>query len=104
MRIIELRADGHCIDEIATALTAEGLGLNRTGIAEVIAEHGRPRLWRRPDTARSRPRREVLPRAELLDFNQFPARSATNLAGLLLTIPDLLALDSPPLPSWSPTT
>ena len=96
-RIIELRADGHSIDEIAVALSAEGLGLNRTGIAEVISEHGLPRLWRRPDTARGGPRREVLPRAELADFRQLPARSATNMAGLLLTIPDLLALDLPAL-------
>ena len=96
-RIIELRADGHSIDEIAVALSAEGLGLNRTGIAEVISEHGLPRLWRRPDTARGGPRREVLPRAELADFSQLPARSATNMAGLLLTIPDLLALDLPAL-------
>ena len=96
-RILELRADGHSIDEIAVALTTEGLALNRTGIAEVIAEHGLPRLWRRPDTARGGPRREVLPRAELLDFAHFPARSATTMAGLLLTIPDLLDLDLPAL-------
>src|SRR5680860_955689 len=96
-RIIELRTEGHSIDEIAVALAAEGLGLNRTGIAEVITEQGLPRLWRRPDTARGGPRREVLPRAELLDFSQLPARSSTNMAGLLLTIPDLLALDLPAL-------
>ena len=96
-RIIELRTDGHSIDEIAVALAAEGLGLNRTGIAEVIAEHGLPRLWRRPDTARGGPRRDVLARAELLDFTQLPARSPTNMAGLLLAIPDLLALDLPAL-------
>lgn len=96
-RIVELRTDGHSIDEIATALAAEGLALNRTGIAEVINEQGLPRLWRRPDTARGGPRREVLPRAELLDFSQLPARSSTNMAGLLLTIPDLLALDLPAL-------
>ena len=96
-RIIELRADGHSIDEIAVALTADGLALNRTGIAEVIAEHGLPRLWRRPDIVRGGPRREVLPRAELLDFSQLPDRSATTMAGLLLTIPDLLALDLPAL-------
>ena len=41
-RIIELRADGHSIDEIAVALTAEGTALNRTGIAEVVAEQGLP--------------------------------------------------------------
>ena len=96
-RIIELRTDGHSIDEIAAGLTAEGLTLNRTGIAEVIAEHGLPRLWRRPDTVRGGPRREVLPRAELLDVSQLPARSVTNMAGLLLTIPDLIALDLPAL-------
>jgi len=96
-RIIELRNLGHSIDEIAAALAAEDLALNRTGISEVIAEHGFPRLWRRPDTARGGPRREVLPRAELLDFSQLPARSPTNMAGLLLTIPDLVALDLPAL-------
>jgi hypothetical protein len=45
-RIIELRAAGHSIDEIAEALAAEGTPLNRTGIAEVIAAEGLPRLWR----------------------------------------------------------
>ena len=97
VRIIELRTLGHSIDEIATALSTEGLTLNRTGIAEVIADAGLPRMWRRPDTARGGPRREVLPRAELLDFSQLPARAPTNMAGLLLMIPDLLALDLPAL-------
>jgi len=96
-RIVELRNLGHSIDEIAVALAAEHLALNRTGISEVIAEHGFPRLWRRPETARGGPRRDVLPRAELLDFSQLPARSPTNMAGLLLTIPDLVALDLPAL-------
>ncbi|MGI8682607.1 MAG: hypothetical protein ACR2JO_10880 [Mycobacteriales bacterium] len=99
IRIVELRADGHSIDEIAVALAAEGLALNRTGIAEVITEQGLPRLWRRPDAARGGPRRAVLPRAERLDFTVLPARSPTNMAGLLLVIPDLLALDLPALVS-----
>jgi hypothetical protein len=55
-RIIELRAAGHSIDEIAEALAAEGTPLNRTGIAEVIAAEGLPRLWRRPDAERGGPR------------------------------------------------
>ncbi|MGB8502169.1 hypothetical protein, partial [Mycobacterium sp.] len=67
-RILELRAAGHSIDEIAAALAAEGIGLNRTGIAEVIAAEGLPRLWRRPDAERGGPRRETLPRAEVADF------------------------------------
>jgi len=39
-RIIELRAQGHSIDEIGTVLAREGVALNRTGINEVITEAG----------------------------------------------------------------
>ena len=56
-RIIELRAAGHSIDEIAQALAAEGTPLNRTGIAEVIAARGAA-----PDVAPPR-RRARRPRA-----------------------------------------
>ena len=38
-----------------------------------------------------------LPRAPVIDFAAFPARADTSLAGLLLTIPDLVALDLPAL-------
>src|SRR5664279_3303716 len=37
-RILALRAQGYSIDEIASVLTGEGIGLNRTGISEVITE------------------------------------------------------------------
>jgi transposase-like protein len=96
-RIVELRAAGHSIDEIAAALAAEGIGLNRTGIAEVIAAEGLPRIWRRPEAGRGPVRRHVQPRAEVRDFADLPAQAETRLAGLLLTIPDLLALDLPTL-------
>lgn len=94
-RILELRAEAHSIDEIASALAAEGTPLNRTGIAEVIAAEGLPRIWRRPNAARGAVRRQIQPRAQLCDFDALPARAETKLAGLLLTIPDLLALDLP---------
>jgi hypothetical protein len=94
-RIIELRAAGHSIDEIARALAAEGTPLNRTGIAEVIAEQGLPRMWRRPDAERGGPAREIQARAEALDFAALPERAETRLAGLLLVIPDLVALGVP---------
>jgi hypothetical protein len=94
-RIIELRAAGHSIDEIAAALAAEGTPLNRTGIAEVIAEQGLPRMWRRPDAERGGPAREVQARAEAADFAALPARAETRLAGLFLAIPDLIALGVP---------
>ena len=61
-RIVELRSAGHSIDEIALVLDREGIALNRTGIAEVIAEEGFGRLWRRPEALRGAPRREQLPR------------------------------------------
>jgi len=96
-RILQLRAAGHSIDEIAAALAGEGIPLNRTGIAEVIAAEGLPRIWRRPEAARGPVRREIQPRAEILDFAELPAQAETRLAGLLLTIPDLLALDLPGL-------
>jgi len=94
-RIVELRRAGHSIDEIAVALRDEGTPLNRTGISEVIADEGFERLWRRPEPARGAPRRETLPRAKVLDFAEFPERCDTKLAGLLLAVPDLVALDLP---------
>jgi len=94
-RILELRAAGHSIDEIAAALAAEGTALNRTGIAEVIAAGGLPRLWRRPDAERGGPAREIQARAEAVNFGELPSRAETRLAGLLLVIPDLIALGVP---------
>ncbi len=94
-RILELRAAGHSIDEIGAALAADGTPLNRTGIAEVIAAEGLPRLWRRPDAERGGPAREIQARAEALDFGELPSRAETRLAGLLLAIPDLIALGLP---------
>ena len=99
-RIIELRADGHSIDEIGEVLAREGIPLNRTGINEVITEAGLPRLWRRPDAMRGGPRRDDVPRARALEpaeVTALPADSPTRIAGLLLTLPDLLRLDVPAL-------
>jgi transposase-like protein len=94
-RIVELRSAGHSIDEIAVVLAREGIALNRTGIAEVIAEEGFGRLWRRPEGLRGAPRREQLPRTGVIDFDTWPERVETKHAGLLLCMPDLVALDLP---------
>jgi DDE family transposase len=99
-RIIALRAQGYSIDEIGAVLAEEGIGLNRTGISEVITEAGLPRIWRRPETERGGPRRDTLPRARVLDAEDYaalPAAAPTRMAGLLLALPDLLALDLPAL-------
>ncbi len=94
-RIVELRSAGHSIDEIALVLGREGMSLNRTGIAEVIAEEGFERLWRRPEVLRGAPRREQLPRTGVIDFDTWPERVETKHAGLLLCMPDLVAMDLP---------
>jgi transposase len=96
-RIIELRRAGRSAYEIAEVLAAEGTKLNRTGVAEVLAEEGFPRLWPRPHAERGLPRRETQPRTGVVDFAQWPGRLDTGFAGLLLTIPDLVALDLPGL-------
>ncbi len=96
-RIIELRLAGHSVDEIATVLSEEGTPLNRTGIAEILAEEGFPRLWPRPHAARGLPRRGDLSRTRVIDFPAWPPRCQSRVAGLLLVLPDLLALDLPAL-------
>jgi hypothetical protein len=47
--------------------------------------------------------REIQARTETLDFTALPARAETRLAGLLLAVPDLVALG---VPEWRlpPTT
>ena len=52
-------------------------------------------MWRRPDAERGGPDREIQARAEKLDFTTLPERAGTRLAGLLLTVPDLIALGVP---------
>jgi transposase-like protein len=96
-RIVQLRQQGRSAYEIAAVLAAEGTPLNRTGVAEVLAAEGFPRLWPRPQTERGLPRRELLPRAQVVDFQQLPARAETRVAGLLLAVPELVTLDLPAL-------
>src|SRR5713101_6130002 len=73
-RVIELRREGLSVYEISARLTREGTPLGRTA--------GR-------DTR--------LPAAAVIDFAALPARVHTTMAGLLLAIPDLVALDLPAL-------
>jgi transposase len=98
-RVVELRRDlGLSIDEIAAVLAREGTALNRTGISEIIAAEGLPRLWRRPAAERGVPVvRDRLPRAGLADFDELPEKFDTRFAGMLLALPDLIALDLPGL-------
>jgi transposase len=101
-RVIELRRQGLSTYEISARLAAEGRPLNRTSVGEILAEEGFGRLLRGPAPAESAspatPGRDTaLPRASVIDFAAWPARLGTTRAGLLLAVPDLVALDLPAL-------
>jgi transposase len=101
-RVLELRREGLSVHEISARLRAEGTPLNRTGVGQILAEEGFARLLRGPaPEASASPatagRDTRLPRAAVIDFAAVPARTETRLAGLLLALPDLVALDLPGL-------
>jgi transposase len=96
-KIIELRRAGHSAKEIAEALAGTPTPLNRTGVAEVLTEAGFGRLPVRVSAERGALFRDHPPRAALADFTQLPAIAKTRVAGLLLAVPELIALDLPAL-------
>jgi len=94
-RIIELRRAGHSATEIAEALAGTSTPLNRTGVAEVLTEAGFGRLPVRPPGQRGAPYRDHPRRAGLLNFAELAPSAETKVAGLLLAVPELVALDLP---------
>src|SRR5258706_2407787 len=101
-RVIELRREGLSVYEISTRLGGEGTPLSRTGVSDILREEGFGRLLRGPEPQASispatSGRDTALPAAAVIDFDALPGRSHTTMAGLLLTIPDLVALDLPGL-------
>ena len=101
-RVIALRRQGLSTYEISARLAAEGTPLNRTSVGEILAEEGFGRLLRHPEPEASvcpatAGRDTTLPPASVIDFADWPARADTAMAGLLLVIPDLIALDLPAL-------
>jgi transposase len=104
-QVVKLRRQGYSTYEISARLSAEGTPLNRTSVAEILAEEGFGRLLRRPEPQASSAspatlgRDTSLPAAKLLDFAAWPGRLDTTRAGLLLAVPDLVSLDLPALAS-----
>lgn len=101
-RVIQLRRQGLSTYEISARLAAEHTPLNRTSVGEILAEEGFGRLLRGPAPAESSSpatagRDTRLPRAAVLDFGASPRRLESTRAGLLLVLPDLVALDLPGL-------
>jgi transposase-like protein len=101
-KVVQLRRQGLSVYEISARLAAGGTPLNRTGVGQILAEEGFGRLLRHPEPEASispatAGRDTNLPPARVIDFASFPARADTRLAGLLLAVPDLVALDLPAL-------
>jgi transposase len=96
-RVIELRRAGHSATEISEVLAGTPTPLNRTGVAEVLAEAGFGRLPVRPPGERGAPFRDHPPRAGLIDFGGLAPSAESKVAGLLLAVPDLVELDLPGL-------
>jgi hypothetical protein len=101
-RAVELRRDGLSVYEISTRLTSEGTPLGRTAVSDILREEGFGRLLRGPaaevSTSPATSGRDTrLPAAAITDFAALPAHTHTTMAGLLLAIPDLVALDLPAL-------
>ena len=101
-RVIELRREGLSVYEISTRLTGEGTPLGRTAVSDILREEGFARLLRGPapeaSTSPATSGRDTrLPAAAVTDFAALPAHTHTTMAGLLLAIPDLVALDLPAL-------
>src|SRR6266496_894537 len=97
-RVIQLRRQGLSTYEISARLATEQTPLNRTSVAEILAEEGFGRLLRGPaeqtSSSSATPGRDTrLPRAAVLDFGAWPRQLDTTRAGLLLVLPDLVALD-----------
>ena len=101
-RVIELRREGLSTYEISARLAAEHTPLNRTSVGEILTEEGFGRLLRHPDPQASTSPATVgrdtrLPRTKRIDFQSWPATTETGKAGLLLLVPDLVALGLPEL-------
>jgi hypothetical protein len=101
-RVIELRREGLSAYEISMRVTREGTPLGRSAVSDILREEGFGRLIRGPAPEASNSpatsgRDTRLPAASVIDFGSLPARAHTAMAGLLLAIPDLVALDLPGL-------
>ncbi|MGH3096704.1 MAG: hypothetical protein ACRDMV_11985 [Streptosporangiales bacterium] len=97
-RVLELRADGHSVTEIAAALTAEGMPISAQTAWQILDAEGIPRLPRR-DGGRRGPPAKLAP-VKAAKLPGWPA-TATALpcdhAGLLLLFPAIAQLRLPEL-------
>ena len=96
-RVLELRAAGHSVTEIADALTARGLPVSAQTVWQILSAEGLPRLPRRDNTRRGSP--VTLDPVKAAAASGWPAaaRIPCDHAGLLLLFPAMADLGLPEL-------
>jgi hypothetical protein len=99
--VIELRRRRHGLDEIVAELARAGTPLSRTAVWEILGEAGLARMPKpaaAPEPA-AEPERLQAPKVRVLQDDQWPTTGSmpTAHAGLLLLVPELIALDLPEL-------
>ena len=87
-RVLELRAAGHSVTEIAAALTREGMPVSAQTCWQILDTEGLPRLPRRDEGRRGPPARlEPVKAAALPGWPAAPVSLPCDHAGLLLLLP-----------------
>jgi transposase len=99
-RVLELRAGGHSVTEIAAACTSEGLPVSAQTCWQILDAEGLPRLPRRDDGRRGPPARlDPVKAAALPGWPDAPADLPCDHAGLLLLLPAMTQVGLPDLVS-----
>jgi hypothetical protein len=99
-RVLELRAAGHSVTEIAAACTREGMPVSAQTCWQILDAGGLPRLPRRDDGRRGPPARlDPVKAAALPGWPDVPADLPCDHAGLLLLLPAMTQVGLPDLVS-----
>ena len=106
-RVLELRAAGHSVTEIAAACTREGMPVSAQTCWQILDAGGLPRLSRRDDGRRGPPARlDPVKAAAMPGWPDVPADLPCDHAGLLLLLPAMTQAGLPDLvsPAGYPST
>ena len=99
-RVLELRAAGHSVTEIAAACTGEGMPVSAQTCWQILDAEGLPRLPRRDDGRRGPPARlDPVKAAAAPGWPDVPADLPCDHAGLLLLLPAMTQAGLPDLVS-----
>jgi hypothetical protein len=99
-RVLELRAAGHSVTEIAAACTREGMPVSAQTCWQILDAEGLPRLPRRDDSRRGPPARlDPVKAAAAPGWPDGPADLPCDHAGLLLLLPAMTQVGLPDLVS-----